>query len=162
TQTATRTPTNTATATATRTPTNTATATPTRTSTVTPTPTNTATPTPCSTYVEWNTSGGCAAEAGGTGHQLLPTIAAPSTLTHIVGSNAIDEVSFAFTADLGNLADWGTGIYTAELNVTAVGLLVTGYKAQLLRVDSSCGVVAILATSATQTSIGLNTFAFTG
>jgi hypothetical protein len=72
-------------------------------------------------------------------------------------------VAFAFTTGSNqvNLSSWGTGSYTVELNVTTAGTNVLGYKAQLLRVNSACGVVSTLATSAATNGTGLKTFSFT-
>jgi hypothetical protein len=53
-----------------------------------------------------------------------------------------------------------SGTYTVELNVTTAKSSVTGYKAQLVRVNSSCGVVTTLATSSSQSGTGLKTFTF--
>jgi len=79
-----------------------------------------------------------------------------------VARQASDVVAFAFTTDPGqvNLSDWGTGSYSVELNVTTAGGQVSGYRAQLLRVNSACGTVATLGTSANQSGIGLKTFTF--
>src|SRR5262249_59964417 len=110
------------------TPTATPTQTPTNPPTATPSSTPTATPTPCS-YVERDTTSDCLAEAGGSGHQLLTTTGAPASLTRTLGSTVTDDVTFAFTADAANLADWGTGPYTVELNVTAARPGIHGSQA---------------------------------
>jgi hypothetical protein len=102
------------------------------------------------------------AAGGTTGHKLLTSTGAPASLSETVSKQASDEVSFAFTADAGQISDWGTGSYNVELNVTFAGSQVFGYKAQLVRVDSACNVVATLATSASQSGTGLKTFTFNG
>ncbi len=73
-------------------------------------------------------------------------------------------MSFAFTTDISqvNLADWGTGTYIVELDVTAEGNTVSGYAAQLVRVGSDCSGATILATAASQSGTGLKTFTFNG
>ena len=152
-----RTPTPTATAPA---PSPTRSSTPSRTPTRTPTPT--ATPTACSggtTYVERSLKSGCVPAAGNKGNQLTSTTAGGATLSRSIAANTT-EVSFAFTGSSSNLADWGSGTYTVELNVTTAKSSVTGYQAQLVRVNSSCGVVTTLATSSSQSGTGLKTFTF--
>jgi hypothetical protein len=160
TSTPTRTPTSTPTATLTGTPSQTRTATPTN----TPTPTATATAAPCTggtTYIERDLVSTCAPAAGTKGNQLTLTTAAAASLSETIAPNTTDEVSFAFTASSSNVAGWGTGTYTVELNVTNAGASVTGYKAQLVRVNSNCGVVTTLATSSSQSGAGIKTFTFT-
>ena len=105
---------------------------------------------------------GCVPAAGGTGNQLALTTATAAGLTEAISPNTTDEVTFAFTAGSANLASWGSGDYTVELNVTSAGSSVSGYKAQLVRVSSACGVVGTLATSASQSGTGLKAFTFTG
>jgi len=158
------TPTRTATVTPTRTVTPIPTATPTSTPSRTPTPTATATATPCTggtTYVERDLVSTCVPAAGTKGNQLTLATAAAASLSETIAPNTTDEISFAFTASSSNVASWGTGTYTVELNVTSVGASVTGYKAQLVRVNSTCGVVTTLATSSIQSGVGIKTFTFT-
>jgi hypothetical protein len=101
--------------------------------------------------------------AGTIGDKLLTSTSAAAGISATLARQASDVVAVAFTTDPGqiNFSDWGTGGYTVELNVTAVGGQVFGYKAQLVRVNSACGAVATLGTSATQTGIGQKTFTFT-
>jgi hypothetical protein len=144
-----------------------ATPTPTRTPTPTNTPTRTptATPTACTggtTYIERNLVSSCVAAAGKTGNQLTVATAAAASLSRTISPNTTDEISFAFTAGSANLASWGAGAYSVELNVTAAGASVTGYKIQLVRVNSSCGAVTTLAISSSQSGTGLKTFTVTG
>ena len=158
------TPTRTNTPTRTSTPTSTPSATPTRTPSRTPTPTATATATPCTggaTYVERDLVSSCLPAAGTKGNQLTLATAAAASLSETIAPNTTDEVSFAFTAGSSNVAGWGTGTYTVELNVASAGASVTGYKAQLVRVNSNCGVVTTLATSSSQSGAGIKTFTFT-
>src|SRR5262249_49486676 len=122
---------------------------------------STATPSPCSTYVAWNTTSDCLAEAAGSGHQLLSTTGTGAQLTRVVPASAADEVTFAFTADSSSLADWGTGQYVVGLNVITKDGPVS-YKVQLVRVAANCGAATVLATTAAQTGIGLQSFVFTG
>ena len=100
--------------------------------------------------MESDSVGDCTSESGGSGHQLLTTGGTPATLTRTIADNATDEVSFAFTAAAANLTDWGSGTYTVELNVTAEGSNVAGYKAELVRVSSACAVLGELGLSASQ------------
>ena len=101
---------------------------------------------------------------GGTiGDKLLQTTSAPAGISATIARQASDVVAFAFTTDPGQItfSDWGIGAYTVELNVTAAGGQVLGYKAQLVRVNSACSTVATLATSASQSGVGLKNFTFT-
>ena len=166
TSTPTRMPTNPPTSTPTNIPTNTPTRTPSSTATRTPTftPTASATATACTagtTYVERDLVSSCLPAAGSTGGQLTLITAAAGSLSEAIAPNAADEISLAFTTGSSNIASWGGGSYTVELYVTAAGASVTGYKAQLVRVNSSCGVVTTLATSSSQSGTGLKTFTFT-
>ena len=104
----------------------------------------------------------CAPAAGAQGNQLALTTATAAALSETIAPNTTDEVSFAFTAGSANLVNWGVGNYSVELNVTSAGGGVSGYKAQLVRVNSACGVVVTLATSASQSGTGLKTFTFNG
>ena len=101
--------------------------------------------------------------AGTIGDKLLTSTSAAAGISATIARQASDVVAFAFTTDPGqvNFSDWGTGGYTVELNVTASGGQVSGYKAQLVRVNSACNVVTNLATSASQSGIGLKTYTFT-
>jgi hypothetical protein len=149
-------------ATPTRTPSRTPT--PTATTSRTPTPTATATAAPCTagtTYIERDLVSSCVPAAGTKGNQLTLATAAAASLSESIAPNTTDEVSFAFTASSSNVAGWGTGTYTVELNVTSAGASVTGYKAQLVRVNANCGVVTTLATSSSQSGAGIKTFTFT-
>ncbi len=96
------------------------------------------------------------------GDKLLPSTGAAAGISATIARQASDVVAFAFTTDPGpiNFSDWGTGTYTVELNVTAAGGQVLGYKAQLLRVNSACNTVAMLTTSASQSGVGLKNFTF--
>ena len=171
TRTATSTPTRTATpiatptltGTPTQTPTPAPTQSPTATPTDTPTPTATVTAPPCTagtTYIERDLVSTCAPAAGAKGNQLTLVTAAAASVSETIAPNTIDEVSFAFTGSSANIASWGAGTYSVELNVISAGAGVTGYKAQLVRVNSSCGVVATLATSSSQSGTGIKTFTF--
>ncbi|TMF03385.1 MAG: hypothetical protein E6I38_13815, partial [Chloroflexi bacterium] len=133
-----------------------------RSCTVLTTPTPTATPAPNTVFIERSIASDCLPAAGPTGHKLLTSTAAAATLTRIVATSAVDEVSFAFTTDPGQvgLANWGAGTYTVELNVITYGSNLAGYKAQLLRVASGCAGPIVLATSLAQTGTGLKTFTF--
>ncbi len=166
TRTATTTPLVTATAAPSRTPTSTATRTPTSTPTATPapipSPTATTSCTGGTTFIERDLVSSCAPAAGAKGNQLALTTATAAALSETIAPNTTDEVSFAFTAGSANLVNWGVGNYSVELNVTSAGGGVSGYKAQLVRVNSACGVVATLATSASQSGTGLKTFTFSG
>jgi len=160
----TATPTPTSTRTNTSTPTSTPTSIPSATPTRTPTPTATATATPCTagtTYIERDLVSSCLPAAGAKGNQLTLATAAAASLSDTIASNTTDEVSFAFTTGSSNVAAWGAGTYTVELNVTSTGASVTGYKAQLVRVNSNCGVVTTLATSPSLSGGGGGTKAFT-
>lgn len=158
-------PTTSATSTPTQTPTRTPSNTPTLTRTPTnpPTPTITPTPTICTagtTYIERDLASDCLAAAGGTGNQLTLATAGPVSLSRTFSPNTTDVVGLAFTAGSSNVGNWGAGTYTVELNVTAAGGGITGYKVQLVRVSSSCGLVTTLATSSSQVGTGLKTFTF--
>ena len=80
-----------------------------------------------------------------------------------IARQASNAPTFAFTTDPGqiNFSDWSNGTYTVELNVTTAGAQVLGYNAQLVRVNSACGTVATLATSTSQSGVGLKSFTFT-
>jgi len=115
-------------------------------------------------FIERNIAGDCVPAGGGTtGQKLLASTSAPAGITATIARQASDVVAFAFTTDPGQItfSDWGTGAYTVELNVTAAGGQVLGYKAQLVRVNSACNLVATLATSASQSGVGLRSFIFT-
>ena len=114
------------------------------------------------TYIERDLTSSCVPAGATTGNQLASATAATATLSATVSPNTVDAIAFAFTAASANRADWGTGSYTVELNVTAVGSSIPGYQVQLVRTNSSCGDAPPLATSASQSGTGLKTFTFTG